>query len=101
MKKYFVYIVSNYTRSVLYIGFTTDLVRRIDEHCSEKIEGFTKRYNAYYLVNYEVGFDLNRMRAREAQLKGWKRSKKDELILWKNPQLTDLYGDVLIKASNE
>ena len=69
MKSYYVYILTNKNNSVLYVGVTNDIVRRIWEHKSKLIEGFTKKYNVDKLVYYEKFDDPNSAIAREKQLK--------------------------------
>lgn len=84
-----VYITMNYERTVLYVGFTGSLKNRIIEHYLErgKEETFAGRYNAFWLVYYETFDYVLNARAREKQIKGWKREKKLELIKSKNPNL--------------
>ena len=86
---YYVYILTNKTDKVMYIGVTNDLRRRLCEHKNEQIEGFTKRYHVHKLVYYEEYHEINDAIAREKQLKGWKREKKNALVLAKNPNLDD------------
>ena len=88
--QYWVYIMSNKTRSVLYIGMTNDLYRRYCEHRDGVISGFTKKYKCHSLVYYEEYNLPDDAIAREKELKGWKREKKDRLIATVNPQLVDL-----------
>ena len=76
MNDYYVYILTNHNDKVMYIGVTNDLARRIQEHKSELIEGFTKRYHVHKLVYYEQCTDVNAAIAREKQLKGWKREEE-------------------------
>ena len=87
---YYVYILTNQNNTVLYIGITNNLERRINEHKSGEIEGFSRRYQTYKLVYYEqtpnVDFAIN----REKQLKGWSRKKKELLINSLNPSWKDL-----------
>lgn len=87
MKRYFVYILTNKYKSVLYIGVTNDLKRRLAEHCSGLIKGFTSKYRVHYLLYYEEFNDINIAIAREKELKGWIRVRKIELIKTLNPQL--------------
>ena len=87
---YFVYILTNRTNRVLYIGVTNDLTRRIREHMSEQIEGFTKKYHVHKLVYFEEYSEINEAISREKQLKRWCRSKKIFLIETKNPAWDDL-----------
>jgi len=70
MKQYYVYIMTNGSRT-LYTGVTDDLVRRVYEHKNKLIEGFTKRYNITRLVHYEVTSDVQAAIQREKQIKGW------------------------------
>ena len=90
MEKYCIYIMSNSNRTVLYIGVTNNLHRRYNEHKSGKIEGFTKKYSCHILLYYEEFQNIEYAIAREKSLKGWSRSKKDNLIREKNPRLEDL-----------
>ena len=83
-------MLSNEYNNVLYIGVTNDLARRVHEHQSGRIDGFTKKYNVHKLVWYESCHDVNDAIAREKQLKGWSRSKKDALVSQMNPDWSDL-----------
>ena len=80
MKKYYVYILTNKTNDVLYIGVTNNIQRRMFEHKNKLVQGFTSKYNCDKLVYCEICNDVNDALAREKQLKGWSRSKKFELI---------------------
>ena len=88
--QYWIYIMSNKTRSVLYIGITNDLYRRFIEHKNETIEGFTKRYKCHHLLYYEEYNNINDAIEREKQLKAWRREKKERLIETCNPLKKDL-----------
>lgn len=88
-KNYFVYIMSNRTRT-LYTGVTNNLERRVSEHKQKLVPGFTSKYNITDLVYYEDYGDIRAAIAREKQIKGWLRSKKIELIESLNPQWQDL-----------
>jgi putative endonuclease len=94
-KEYYVYMMSNYNRSVLYIGVTNNLVRRIDEHRGGLVEGFTKKYKCKYLLYYETANSIEAAILREKQLKNWRRDKKDRLILTSNPGKKDLSTEIL------
>ncbi len=83
-------MVSNKTRSTIYIGVTNDLMRRVAEHRKKRVPGFTSLYNLGYLVYYEEYGNVNDAIAREKQLKGWRRSKKNDLIERTNPRWMDL-----------
>ena len=87
---YYVYIMSNYTNSTLYVGMTNDLERRVSEHKSGIIPGFTKKYRCNKLVYYEKYSDVNQAIDREKEIKGWKREKKDKLIDSINKERNDL-----------
>ncbi|MCJ7803978.1 MAG: GIY-YIG nuclease family protein [Desulfobacterales bacterium] len=90
MRQYYVYILTNKTNKVLYIGVTNNLVRRIFEHKNKLVEGFTKKYNPSKLVYYEVTNDINSALEREKQLKNWHRDWKINLINSFNPVWADL-----------
>ena len=90
MNRYWVYIVSNKYMSTIYTGVTNDIVRRVWEHRSGNIRGFTSRYKCGWLLYYEEFSDINQAIAREKQIKGWKRDKKIELIISLNPMRKDL-----------
>ena len=95
MKNGYVYILSNQTNSVLYVGVTSDLLRRLYEHRNHLVEGFTDKYNVTKLLYYE-GFALvEDAIQREKQLKGWRRNKKFDLIKTLNPELVDLYDSLM------
>ena len=95
MRDYFVYILSNKTDSTLYIGVTNDLLRRVWEHKEKSAAGFTAKYNVNKLVYYEVAGDVDVAIAREKQLKGWNRRKKEALIDAMNPEREDLWESIL------
>ena len=90
MKQYFVYILTNWNNKVMYIGVTNNLQRRLYEHKNALVEGFTKEYNVHKLVYYEVTTDVEAAIAREKQLKGWRREKKNALVESMNPTWKDL-----------
>ncbi len=90
MYDYYVYILTNWNNKVMYIGVTNNLQRRLYEHKSKLVEGFTKQYNVNKLVYYEHTTDINSAIAREKQLKGWNRSKKNALVVSMNPNWSDL-----------
>lgn len=90
-KNYFVYMLTNHTNTVLYIGITSDLKRRIYEHKEGiNISSFSKKYKLYKLIWYEVYSNPEEAILIEKKIKGWKRNKKIELIKSKNPNLKDL-----------
>ena len=90
MKQYYVYLMASYRR-VLYVGVTNDLQRRVYQHKTKAHpESFTAKYNVNRLVYYEQFGDINDAIAREKQIKGWRRSKKTDLIEAANPNWQDL-----------
>lgn len=90
MGTYWVYILTNQINSVLYVGVTNDLVRRIEEHRQKLVPGFTSKYNLTKLVHFEETGDVRSAIEREKRLKGWTRAKKNALIDQTNPQWNDL-----------
>jgi putative endonuclease len=92
-KQYYVYILTNKSNEVLYIGMTNNILRRVFEHQSGMIEGFSKRYNLKKLVYYESTNDVNSAINREKQLKNWHRDWKINLITDTNPEWKDLSKD--------
>ena len=90
---YFVYILSNWNDSVVYIGVTSNLPKRLYEHRSGLSDGFTKKYNVHKLVYFEQTSDVYSALSREKQLKKWSRSKKNLLIEHQNPTWRDLSLD--------
>ena len=94
---FYVYIVTNEHESVLYIGMTNDLARRISEHRAGEIPGFAADYRCKKLVYYEHSTNVRDTIAREKQLKKWSRSKKVALIATLNPRWTDLAPDILLE----
>ena len=91
-KTFYVYMMSNRSRVVLYTGITNNLVRRVWEHQNGEFKGFTQTYNVNRLVYYESFDDPNEAIAREKEIKGWRRSKKNELVGTQNPKWIDLSG---------
>jgi putative endonuclease len=92
-KRYWVYMLTNPGRTMLYIGVTNSLGTRMDQHKRKAGSGFTKKYNCQWLMYYEEFAEINQAIAREKQLKGWTRSKKEELIATVNPEWADLSGE--------
>jgi len=90
MKIFYVYILTNINKTVLYTGFTDDIVRRIQEHKDKKYEGFTNFYNVNRLVYFETHITVEYAMKRENQLKKWNRSWKNNLINKLNPDWKDL-----------
>ena len=90
---YYVYILANRYNTVLYIGFTNDLNRRVYEHKNNLVPGFTSKYRVHKLVYFETTSDVRVAIEREKQLKGWTRAKKEALIAKENPMWRDLSED--------
>jgi putative endonuclease len=90
-KQYCVYILANRKNGTLYVGITSDLIRRVGEHKNKVVAGFTKRYGVDKLVYYEVFDDPENAIKREKRLKYYKRAWKIDLIEKNNPQWKDLY----------
>lgn len=90
MKQYFVYILTNIKNTVLYIGITNNLIRRVYEHKNKLIEDFTKKYNLTKLVYFEEFSRVEDAIAAEKKIKGWLRIKKIKLIESINPEWRDL-----------
>ena len=86
-----VYILASKRNGTLYVGVTSNLVKRIWEHKNNLAEGFTKRYEVHHLVWYEMHESMDSAIQREKRVKGWKRTWKLELIESSNPSWQDLY----------
>ena len=94
MKSYYVYILASKRNGTLYIGVSSNLIKRIYEHKNNLVEGFTKKYKVHKLVYFEETSDIQSAIKREKQLKVWKRSWKIELIEKQNLTWKDLYFDL-------
>ncbi len=92
---FYVYILTNKREGIFYIGVTCDLIKRIWEHKTKVVEGFTKRYNLTNLVYYEVYTNAEAAIKREKRLKRWSREWKIELIVKENPDWKDLYEGIV------
>ena len=95
MKQPAVYILANKYNGTLYIGVTSNLIKRVYQHKNNLIEGFTQRYNVHLLVYYEVFEDMSSAIAREKQLKNWQRAWKIQLIEKNNPRWLDLWDQIV------
>jgi putative endonuclease len=94
-KQFHVYIMTNKSNDILYIGVTSDLVKRVAQHRNKMYEGFTSKYNCSKLVYFEAGGSAEGAIAREKQLKAGSRKKKIDLIKRQNPEWRDLYEDIM------
>ena len=93
---YYVYILANATGTVVYIGVTRDLIRRVYEHKNHLIkDSFTARYNVTRLVYFEVTEDVRSAIEREKQIKSWPRARKEQLVESQNPTWEDQYPMIL------
>jgi putative endonuclease len=87
--------VASKRNGTLYVGVTSDLIKRTYEHRHGLSEGFTKKYNIHNLVYYEIHNDINEAITREKQIKKWKRQWKMNLIEKFNPEWVDLYDKLI------
>lgn len=93
---YYVYILASKRNGTLYIGVTSNLVRRVWEHRSDVVDGFTKKYGVHRLVYYEQTESIEAAIQREKRLKKWDRAAKIRLIEGFNPEWRDLYEELII-----
>ena len=91
----FVYIMASRRNGTLYVGVTSDLVKRAWQHRNGEVPGFTLQYGVKDLVWYEGTASIEAAIAREKQIKNWKRQWKVALVEGMNPYWRDLYGDIL------
>ena len=93
---YYVYILSNITGTTIYVGVTSNLLRRMYEH-RNKLDhrSFTAKYDVHKLVYYEYTNDVHAALEREKQIKGWNRARKNRLVESMNPRWEDLYESIL------
>ena len=94
-KQYYVYILASRRNGTLYIGITSDLIRRIWEHKNKAVAGFSSRYGVDKLVYYEIFDDPENAIKREKRLKFYTRKWKIDLIEKTNPEWKDLYQDII------
>lgn len=94
-KRGYVYILASRRNGTLYIGVTSDLIKRVYEHKNDLVEGFTRDHDIKILVHYEIAEDITAAIQREKRLKKWNRNWKLELIENNNPGWRDLYGDIV------
>ncbi len=90
-----VYILASRRNGTLYIGVTSNLLKRVWEHKNDLVEGFTKRYKVHHLVYYELHGDMEFAITREKQMKKWNRAWKLELIEKQNPNWRDLWEQIV------
>ncbi|WP_374698627.1 GIY-YIG nuclease family protein [Wolbachia endosymbiont (group B) of Limnophora tigrina] len=95
MKSYYVYILASERNGTLYVGVTSNLIKRIYEHKSETVSSFTSKYGVYRLVYFEEFQNINLAITREKLLKSWQRKWKMNLIEKENPDREDLYDKIV------
>ena len=93
--QYFVYIMASRRKGTLYVGVTNNLVRRVHEHKTNVVEGFTQQYGVHLLVWFESTPSVEAAIHKEKQIKNWKRDWKIALVEKGNPNWLDLYGSIL------
>ena len=91
---YYVYILASRKDGAIYVGVTNDIARRIYEHRTKVIKGFTSKYNITRLVWFEIYDDPISAISREKELKKWKKAWKVQLIESQNPRWNDLYESI-------
>lgn len=91
----FVYILTNKPNGTLHIGVTNDLIRRVHEHRSHSVKGFTDRYNLEQIVWYEQHEEPSEANRREKAIKRWNRARKADLIEEKNPSWQDMWDEIV------
>ena len=94
MKSYYVYILASRRDGAIYVGITSDLVKRVYEHRSKFVPGFTSRYNITRLVWFEVHGDPLTAISREKEIKKWRQAWKIALIVKDNPEWRDLWEEI-------
>lgn len=92
---HYVYLLTNYTNSVIYTGMTNDLLHRVQQHRDKVADSFTKRYSVFKLVYYEVADSLEGAFVREQAIKGGSRKRKEELITSLNPKWRHLFSELV------
>ena len=90
MNEYYVYILTNESNNVMYTGVTNNIQRRVYEHKTGALDGFTKKYRVHKLVYVESCNDVNAAIAREKQIKKWRREKKNALVETVNPEWKEI-----------
>jgi putative endonuclease len=89
------YLLASKRNGTLYVGVTSDLVKRVWEHKNDVVEGFTAKYGVHLLVYYEMHADMLGAITREKQIKKWDRSWKLKLVERNNPEWKDLWPEVI------
>ena len=92
---FYIYLMSNPGRTVLYTGVTRNLVKRVWQHKEKVADGFTKKYNVTDLVYYEIFYSPLEAIEREKQIKSWSRKRKNQLVEAENSSWKDLYEEIV------
>jgi putative endonuclease len=95
MKHSYVYMMTDSSNTYLYIGVTSNLLKRVNEHKTHVVDGYTKKHNCIKLVYYEVFLDIYMAIQREKTLKSRTRSRKDKLVSLMNPEWDDLFPSLV------
>ncbi|NIR47907.1 GIY-YIG nuclease family protein [candidate division KSB1 bacterium] len=95
MKAYYVYMMANKYNNVLYVGVTNNLIRRVYEHKTNLVDGFTSKYKCHKLVWFEKIEDIETAIIIEKRMKKWKREYKENVINEMNPEWKDVYQNLL------
>ena len=95
MQNYYVYMMASKRNGTLYTGVTSDLVKRVWQHKSGEMPGFTSKYKVNQLVYYEIHTDVREAIKREKNIQAWKRNWKLQLIEQNNPNWSDLYNTII------
>ena len=95
MKQFYLYILSSQKNGTLYVGVTSDIIKRVYEHKAKLRKGFTSKYNVTQLVYYEIWATAQEAIAREKQIKHWNRIWKIKRIEQDNPEWKDLYEKLI------
>ena len=90
-----VYLLANKPNGVLYLGVTSDLIKRVWQHKNALVDGFSKKYNVHHLVWFEQHQSMESAITREKNIKKWKREWKARLIEEDNPRWHDLYNEII------
>ena len=90
MPRFYVYLLTNHNNKVMYVGMTNDLKRRVYEHKTKQLSGFTEKYNLSKLAYFEETSDVHAAITREKEIKKWRREKKNQLVVPTNPEWKDL-----------
>lgn len=93
-----VYILASKRNGTLYTGVTSDVIKRVWEHKSDAVPGFTRRYGVHTLVNFEIHETMESAIVREKQIKKWNRAWKIQLIEQRNPEWSDLWHTLVYRS---